>query len=346
MNDGVSKAVRLVVQIPCLNEEETLPRTVADIRAALADQSHLILIIDDGSTDGTIEAARRAGVDYVAKLPRHLGLSRAFMTGINASLRLGADVIVNTDADNQYQAGDIAKLIAPILSGQADIVVGARPIADIEHFSVVKKFLQRVGSGTIKWLTGADVADATSGFRAISRDAALRLNVFTPFTYTLETIIQGARNGMKIVSVPIRVGPPTRPSRLFRSIWQYLRRSAGHILWVYTIYAPLRTYAALGLIPFVLATILGLRYVLLMTFADPTRSHTPSLLLAAVLFMLAFILWAVGGLGQLIAVNRRLLEDIQTEQRRERLRGGQTFEHDDNFDLVALKGAPDASVPS
>ena len=338
--------MRLVVQIPCLNEEETLPRTVADIRIALEDLSHVILIVDDGSTDGTIEAARLAGVDYLAKLPRHRGLSRAFMTGISASLRLGADIIVNTDADNQYQAGDIARLIGPIVAGHADIVVGARPIADIEHFSGVKKSLQRLGSGAIKWLTGADVKDATSGFRAISRDAALRLNVFTPFTYTLETIIQGARSGMKIVSVPIGVGPPTRPSRLFRSLWQYLRRSLGHILWVYTIYAPLRIYGALGLIPFALATILGLRYLLLVTFADPTRSHAPSLLLAAVLFMLAFILWAVGGLGQLIAVNRRLLEDIQTEQRRARLRSGQAFDLDDNFDLVALKGESDGSLPS
>ncbi len=347
MNEGVSQAVRLVVQIPCLNEEETLPQTVADIRVALEDFSHVILVIDDGSTDGTVDAARRAGVDYLARLPRHSGLSRAFMTGISASLRLGADIIVNTDADNQYQAGDIEKLIAPIVSKRADIVIGARPIAHIEHFSGVKKFLQKAGSGAIKWLTNADVMDATSGFRAISRDAALRLNVFTPFTYTLETIIQGARSGMKIVSVPIGVRPPTRPSRLFRSIWQYLKRSATHILGIYTVYAPLRTYGALGLVPFALATVLGLRYLLLITFADPTRSHTPSLVLAAILFVLAFILWAVGGLGELIAVNRRLLEDIQTEQRRARLRSGQAFDLDDNYELVALKkGTSDVSVPS
>ncbi|MGE3528929.1 MAG: glycosyltransferase family 2 protein, partial [Methyloceanibacter sp.] len=265
--------MRLVVQIPCLNEEENLPATVADIRAALKEHPHVILVIDDGSTDGTIEAARRAGVDYLAKLPRNRGLARAFMAGISASLRLGADIIVNTDADNQYQAADIKTLIAPIMAGNADIVIGARPIAEIGHFSKVKKLLQRIGSGTIKWLAQADVRDAASGFRAINRNAALRMNVFTPFTYTLETIIQGARSGMKIVSVPIGVGPPTRPSRLFRSVWQYIRRSVVHILGVYTVYAPLRTYGMLGLVPFAAAMALGIRYLVLLIFADPTRSH-------------------------------------------------------------------------
>jgi hypothetical protein len=259
------------------------------------------------------------------------------MTGIKASLRLGADIIVNTDADNQYEARDIPKLIAPIVSGEADMVIGARPISSIDHFSLVKKFLQSAGSGTLKLLTGADVIDATSGFRAVSRDAALRLNVFTPFTYTLETIIQCARSGMKIASVPIRVGPPTRPSRLFRSVAQYLRRSVIHIMRVYTIYEPLRTFAAIGLVPFTVATILGLRYLLMVVFVDPTRAHTPSLILAAVLYTLAFILWAVGGLGELLAVNRRLLEDIQTEQRRARLRSGKSIDLDDSFELIALK---------
>ncbi len=336
---GTSRRMpRVVVQIPCFNEERTLPATVAAIRSASPDSVNwVLLIIDDGSSDGTIDAARRAGVDYVARLPRHSGLAQAFVTGLHASLRLGAEIIVNTDGDNQYRAGDIPKLIAPISEGRADMVIGARPINDIDHFSRVKKLLQWVGSRTIEYLSDTAIPDATSGFRAVSRNAALRLNVFTPFTYTLETIIQAGRSGMIIVSVPVGTNAPTRPSRLFRSTAQYVGRSIAHMLRIFTVYEPFKTYLAIGLLPFTIALVLGLRYLLLITFTDPTRSHAPSLILAAILFVLAFVLWAIGILGDLVGVNRRLLQDIQAAQHRVRLRTGDPLNLDDDYSLVYLK---------
>jgi glycosyltransferase involved in cell wall biosynthesis len=329
---------RIVIQIPCLNEECILPQTIASIRAATAEMPDvLILIVDDGSSDGTIEAARRCGADYVAKLRAHRGLARAFVAGLRASLRLGADIIVNTDADNQYVAADIPKLIEPIVNGRADILVGARPVSTIEHFSWLKRQLQRLGTATIRWLSSTNVQDATSGFRAISREAALQLNVFTRFTYTLETLIQAGRNGLRVMSVPVRVHPPTRPSRLFRSNMQYVSQSIVHILRVYTIYEPLRTYAALGMVPFVAGCLLFLRYIGLVLFVDPARAHAPSLLLATTFFSLAFTLWAVGVVGDLIAANRQLLEDIQIEQRRALLRYESPFDLDHGFELLSLK---------
>jgi len=329
---------KIVVQIPCFNEEATIQATVSDIQAALASLPNVVtLVIDDGSTDRTVDAARRAGVDWVARIPQNGGLARAFITGLNASVRLGADIIVNTDADNQYCADDITKLIQPIVAGRCGMVIGARPIAEIEHFPWYKKLLQRVGTATVRWLSGSQLIDATSGFRAFSREVALRLNVFTPFTYTLETIIQAGRSGITIESVPVRVNPPTRSSRLFRSIPQYILRATLSMLKVYTIYEPLRTYLILGLVPFTAALALCIRYILLITLSDPTRSHAPSLILAAVLFVLSFLLWAIGVLAELVATNRRLLEDIQNEQRRARLRSGNPLSLDDNFELSNLK---------
>jgi glycosyltransferase involved in cell wall biosynthesis len=330
----------IVIQIPCFNEEATLPQTIDAIRVATAGMADvLILIVDDGSVDDTIEVARRCAADYVAKLPGHRGLAHAYMAGLSASLRLGAEIIVNTDADNQYVAADILKIIEPIAAGQADIVVGARPISTIEHFSWLKRQLQWLGTATIRWLSNTQVLDATSGFRAISREAALRFNVFTPFTYTLETLIQGGRNGLRVASIPVRVNPPTRPSRLFHSNTQYISKSMVHILRVYTIYEPLRTYAVLGLVPFIVASLLSSRYLALVLFVDPARSHAPSLILAAILFSVSFIFWAVGIIGDLVAANRRLLEDIQIEQRRARLRYGGPLDLDEGFELLPLKNA-------
>lgn len=335
--------MRIVVQIPCFNEEATLPGTLQALREALGQEDdYLILVIDDGSTDGTVNVAGAAGASYVARLPRHEGLSAAFLAGLRTSLHLGADVVVNLDADNQYRATDIPKIVAPIVGGEADIVVGARDISGTDHFSPVKKLLQRLGSWTVRILSGANVPDATSGFRAFSRDAAMRLNVFNSFTYTLETIIQAGRSGLKILSVPIATNPPTRPSRLFGSLPQYVWRSALTILRAYVLYEPLRAFFVLGLVPFVLGTGLGMRYLLLITLVDPTRSHAPSLILAAIFFIFAFLLWTIGVVGDLIAINRRLLQSIETEQLRARLAGGSGLPEDLLVTLIKLDGPRNA----
>lgn len=264
--------MRLVIQIPCLNEEKTLPEVIASVRAATAEfQDRLIVVIDDGSTDRTAEIALASGADIVAQHERNQGLARAYMTGLAVSLNLGADVIVNTDADNQYKAKGIPALVRPVAAHEADVVVGARPIDETEHFSLLKRRLQRFGTRVVRWLSGTNVQDATSGFRAISREAALRLNTFSDYTYTLETLIQSGRSGLRVRSVDCETNPPTRPSRLMRSIRQYVLYSAIDMLRVSAIYAPLRSYLAAGAVPMALAGLLGLRYLYLVSFLDPTR---------------------------------------------------------------------------
>lgn len=309
--------MRLVVQIPCYNEEETLAEVIADIRTATAAFDEvLILVIDDGSKDRSVEVARAAGADYVARHSRNQGLARAYMTGLAAALNLGADVIVNTDADNQYRAEGIPGLVAPIAEGRADMVVGCRPIEDIEHFSPLKQRLQRLGTAVVRLLSGTSVRDATSGFRAINREAALRLNTFSDYTYTLETLIQAGRSGLRVESVDIDTNGPTRPSRLMRSMGQYVLRSATDMLHISAIYAPLRSYVAAGAVPMAGAVLLGLRYLFLITFIDATRSHAPSLILAAILAGLAFLFWGLGVVGEILTINRRILEEIWIRQRR------------------------------
>jgi glycosyltransferase involved in cell wall biosynthesis len=303
--------MKLVVQIPCLNEEETLPAVIADIRRATAAMRAIILVIDDGSTDRTREVALAAGADFVAVHPRNAGLAQAWLTGLAVSVNLGADVVVNTDADNQYVADCIPDLIAPILAGQADIVVGARPIATIEHFSPLKKWLQAMGSRVLRYLSKTDVADAPSGFRALSRNAAIQANVLTDYTYTLETLIQAGNTGLRVASVPIRTNGPTRPSRLIRSMRRYVILSARDMIRISTIYGPRRSYWTASVVPLVLSGLLCLRFVVLVTFSDPSRSHAPSLIFAATLAILGFLLLALGVIGELLAFNRRLLEDIR-----------------------------------
>ncbi|ABW26067.1 glycosyltransferase family 2 protein [Acaryochloris marina] len=307
---------KLIIQIPCFNEEETLGITLNELPKELPGVDCVEwLIINDGSIDNTIEVARAHGVHHVVDLEHNQGLAKAFMAGIEACLKAGADIIVNTDADNQYCADDIPKLITPILAGQAEVVVGARPIQKIKHFSPAKKFLQKLGSWVVRIASGTNISDAPSGFRAFSRNAALRMNVFNEYTYTLETIIQAGQHGMVITSVPIRTNDYLRPSRLVKSIASYIQRSILTILRIFMAYRPLKFFTFLGSIPSVFGLLLWLRWLILY-FQDPTRARAPSLIISAVLILIGFQLYMFGLLADLLTVNRKLLEDIQLRQRR------------------------------
>ena len=303
---------KLIIQIPCFNEEGTLAIALKALPRAVAGFEKVEwLIINDGSEDLTVAVARENGVDHVVELGAHRGLACAFTAGLEASLRAGADVIVNTDADNQYCAEDIPKLVEPILKGEAAIVIGARPVGEIAHFSPLKKFLQRLGSSVVRQASGTDVVDAPSGFRAMSREAALQLNVFSRYTYTLETIIQAGQKNIVIKSVPIRTNADLRPSRLVKSKRAYVQRSILTILRISVTYKPLRIFLALGAVPFVLGTALGLRWLWFFTMEDSLRTRLPSLILAAIFILIGVQLWIVGIVADIVAVNRRLLEDIQ-----------------------------------
>lgn len=308
--------MKLLIQIPCFNESETLAETLRDLPRQIPGVDSIeILIIDDGSTDGTAETARRLGVSHVVRFSRNRGLARGFMAGIDASLRLGADIIVNTDADNQYCGADIPKLIQPILDGEADMVIGDRQVDSVAHFSPTKKKLQKFGSWVVRLASHTRVPDATSGFRAISREAALRLFVTSEFTYTLETLIQAGHAHLAVSAVPIRTNPKTRDSRLFRSIGQYLRRSASTIIRIYTMYRPLRTFFLIAALLFCGGAALSGRF-LYYHFTEEKTGHVQSLILAAVLLIAAFIVFLGGLLADLVAANRKLLEDTITRLRR------------------------------
>lgn len=305
--------VFVVIQIPCYNEEETLGVTLDDLPRTLPGVDRVEWqIIDDGCTDRTVEIARAHGVDHVISLKRNMGLAEGYMAGMNHALRLGADIVVNTDADNQYSAKDIPKLIQPILDGRADIVVGARPIMNIGDFSPLKKRLQRFGSWVVRRVSGAAVDDAPSGFRAVTRAAARRMVVFNHYTYTLETLIQAGLQHLRIVSVPINVNHVARPSRLVKSIRDYVLRSAFTIFRVYAIYRPLRFFSVLGAavaLPGVLAVLRFLYYFLL----NDGAGRIQSLVLGTSLVAIGVIMLVAGVLADLIAANRRLLEDIRLQ---------------------------------
>ena len=308
--------MKLFIQIPCHNEEASLPVAVAALPKALPGIASIeTLVIDDGSTDRTAAVARELGVTYVVGFPRNQGLAKAFMLGIRSCLERGADIIVNTDADNQYDARDIPALIQPILDGRAEIVVGARPIATVEHFSPVKKLLQRIGSGVVARVSGTRVTDAPSGFRAFSRDAAARLNVFSDYTYTLETIIQAGQKNMSIVSVPVRVNADLRPSRLVRSIFSYVRRSMVTILRILIIYRPVLFFLSVGTLLFVAGIALGVRFLYLRYWAEIGTGHVQSLILAAVLMIFGFQTGLLAFIADLLSVNRRLLEELLEAKR-------------------------------
>ncbi|OYD82905.1 glycosyltransferase family 2 protein [Azospirillum brasilense] len=318
--------MKLIIQIPCFNEQDSLPVTLAELPRSLPGIDLVEwLVIDDGSSDRTVEVARALGVDHIVRFERNRGLAAAFMAGLDASLKAGADIIVNTDADNQYSAASIPALIAPILRGEAQMVVGARPIGQIDHFSPVKKALQRLGSWVVRVTSGTDIADAPSGFRAIGREAALRLNVFNRYTYTLETIIQAGRRGITTQSVPIRVNGDLRPSRLVRSIRAYVTRNMWVILRIFSIYRPLSFFTMVGAVPFGIGFLIGLRWLALF-LSGTDRTHIPSLILAAVLLLMGVMIWILGLVADLISVNREMLEDIRTRVRRQELAAARTGE--------------------
>lgn len=307
---------KLIIQIPCYNEEATLGVTLSELPRQLPGITSVEwLIINDGSTDKTVEVARSYGVDRIVNFSYNQGLAKAFMAGIEASLIAGADIIVNTDADNQYCADDIPKLIEPILSGRAEIVIGTRPIGKIKHFSPTKKILQKLGSWVVRIASNTDIPDAPSGFRAISREAAMQLNVFNEYTYTLETIIQAGQKGIPITSVPIRTNKYLRPSRLVKSITAYVQRSLFTILRIFMTYQPLRFFTILGSIPFSIGFMLGVRWLILF-LEGTTRTRIPSLILAAILIIIGVQLWLFGLVADLMAVNRKMLEEIQLRMRR------------------------------
>lgn len=303
--------MKLIIQIPCYNEEETLGITFQDLPKHIDGIDEIeYLIINDGSTDRTVEVARELGIQHVVSFKQNKGLAKGFMAGLDACLHLGADIIVNTDADNQYCGADIEKLVRPILDGQADIVIGERPIDQTEHFSWKKKKFQHLGSWVVRVASGTDIPDAPSGFRAYSREAALRLNVINEYTYTLETIIQAGNDKIAMTSVPIRTNGETRPSRLFSSMWKYMKRSATVIIRSFLMYKPLRFFSTLGAIMLFFGVVLGIRF-LAFFFMGSGSGHTQSLILAAILLLAGFQTIVVGLLGDVIAANRKILQDVQ-----------------------------------
>lgn len=303
--------MKLIIQIPCYNEAETLSIALSALpRQVTGFDVVEWLVIDDGSRDSTVEVAKANGADHVVRHARNQGLARAFMTGLDTSLSLGADVIVNTDADNQYNADDIPALTAPIVAHRADIVVGARPIETIKHFSLAKKLLQKLGSWVVRVASKTDIPDAPSGFRAMSRSAAQRLMVFNDYTYTLETIIQAGQKNMAITSVPIRVNKDLRPSRLVKSIPSYIKQSVVTIIRIFIIYRPFRFFASIGLALFGAGFLIGLRF-LWHYFQGAGAGHIQSLILAGALLLMGFQTFLVAFLADLLAANRRLIEDLR-----------------------------------
>jgi glycosyltransferase involved in cell wall biosynthesis len=308
--------MKLIIQIPCLNESETLAIALAELPREVAGFDTVEwLIIDDGSTDNTAEVARQNGVHHIVRHPVNRGLAAGFMSGLEASLQLGADVIVNTDADNQYCGADIPKLTAPVLANEADIVIGARPIDDTAHFSWIKKKLQRLGSWAVRVASKTDVEDAPSGFRAISREAAMRLNVFNAYTYTLETIIQAGQSNLRIASVPVRTNGDLRPSRLVKSISSYVQRSLVTILRVFVIYKPLKFFAAFGAMFLLAGTIAGLRFLWFFMQGNGD-GHVQSVIFCALMIIVGILLFMMGVIGDLIATNRKLLERVDLRLQR------------------------------
>ncbi len=308
--------MKLIVQIPCHNEEETLPQTVADIPYEIEGVDSVeILIVDDGCTDRTVDVAYEIGVHHIVRNRTKMGLAGAFRTGLDASLHHGADIIVNTDGDNQYAGQDIPKLIRPILDGEADIVIGDRRPQTIAHFSSTKKWLQSIGSFVIRKFSGVDVPDAVSGFRAISRSAALQLNIVSPFSYTIEMLIQAGKKRMAVTSVPVATNPKTRESRLFKSIPRFLERSVTTLMRMYTMYRPLRVFVLIGSVLSIMGLVPILRFVLLY-FTEGGAGHVQSLVIGGALLIIGFVTFLIGLVADLIGHNRQLIEMTLEKVRR------------------------------
>ena len=311
---GKRKGLKLIIQIPCLNEEKSLPVVLAELPREVAGVDTVEwLIIDDGSTDRTVEVAREYGVDHVVSHVKNSGLAKAFMTGIQAALDAGADIIVNTDADNQYQSSYIPDLIQPILENKAEMVIGARPIKEIEGFSPMKKWLQRLGSWTVRMASNTDIPDAPSGFRAFSRNAAKQLNVFSGYTYTLETIIQAGKKGIAISWVPVKTNGALRPSRLLRSIPSYIYHSIITIIRIFIVYRPFRFFASIGLFLLTLGAILLIRF-LFHYFMGGSSGYIQSLIIASILIGMGFQTILIAVIADLISVNRKLLEKLNAKK--------------------------------
>ena len=308
--------MKLIIQIPCFNEAEALPATVQALPRQLEGIDELqYLVVDDGSSDQTAEVARQIGVHHVIRQSSHAGLATSFVTGLEACLKLGADLIVNTDADNQYQAQDIPKLIAPILAGKADIVVGDRGVASLANFTPTKRLLQRMGSWVVSRASGINIPDATSGFRALSRRAALRTLVLSDYTYTVETLIQAGAQNMAVLYVPIRTNPQTRPSRLMRSIPEYITHSGKTIIRSYTMYRPLHVFSTIS-VAMVLVGMVGVTRFLYYFFGGQGSGHIQSLILSAIFLIVGFQVFLIGLLADLIGFNRKILEELLFRIRR------------------------------
>jgi glycosyltransferase involved in cell wall biosynthesis len=342
--------MKLIIQIPCYNEEESLSYTLADIPKKIEGITDIkVLVIDDGSLDSTVDVAINGGVDYIVRHGKNRGLANAFSTGIETALRLGADIIVNTDADNQYQGKCISDIVKPILQGKAQIVVGVRPIELIEDFTLLKKYLQRIGSYFVRKFASVDIEDTTSGFRAYSREAAMSIVVVSSFTYTLETIIQAGRRRIPLTSVPIKVNRKMRESRLFHGIGQYVFRSIRDILFISTQVRPFRTFGIIGLISFAFGTLIGIRFLVLLYLAKGVfevggSGHSQSLILAAILLLFGCTSFLVGLLADQIGANRILLERIHAQLNR-------NFDYmpdssKDGMKIFYLKKLPATSVVS
>jgi glycosyltransferase involved in cell wall biosynthesis len=313
--------MKLIIQIPCFNEAQTLPLTIATLPRNIGGVDQIeYLVVDDGSSDRTPEVARRCGVHHVVCLPHHMGLAAAFVTGLETSVRLGADVIVNTDADNQYQSQDIPRLLEPIMAGRAELVIGDRGVAELPEFSPLKRALQRLGSWLVSQTAGVRTPDATSGFRAITREAALRTMVLSNYSYTLETLIQAGAQRLAIEYVPVRTNPKTRPSRLMRGIPHYIAKSSATILRAYTMYWPLRVFTIFGTLLVFAGTLPGIRFLYL-KFVGQGVGHVQSLILGAILIMVGFQVLLIGLAADLIGFNRKILEEVLYRVRRLELRG-------------------------
>jgi glycosyltransferase involved in cell wall biosynthesis len=314
--------MKLIVQIPCFNEEATLPETLADLPREISGVDEVEwLVIDDGSSDRTVEVARAGGVSHIVRLTNNKGLAAAFQSGLDACLKLGADIIVNTDADNQYKGADIPKLVAPILAGEADMVIGDRETDQIEDFSPLKKRLQRFGSAVVRRASNTNVPDTTSGFRAYNREAALQMSVVSKFTYTLESIIQAGKQTVAIDHVPIRTNPKTRESRLFPSMWSYVRRNSASIFRIYALYEPLRVFTAAAVLVVIVAAVIWARF-LWFFFSGEGGGHIQSLILGSTLFIVAVQFAALGVLGDILAGSRVLQQRILERVRRVELHLG------------------------
>lgn len=308
--------MKLIIQIPCYNEAETLEITLNDLPKKIEGIDEIeYLIIDDGSKDKTVEVAVNWGVHYVVSFTRNKGLARGFMAGMEACLNHGADIIVNTDADNQYCGDDIEKIVCPIINGEADIVIGERPIDETEHFSPLKKILQHFGSWVVRKASNTNIPDAPSGFRAFSKEAALHLNVVNEYTYTLETIVQAGRNKIAIMSVPIRTNPELRSSRLFKSMFGYVKKSMLTIIRAYLMYKPLRFFSYMASIPIFVGLLLGTRFIVL-SLLGRAGGHIQSLILCSILLLLGFMCIMIGIQADLTAANRKILEEIQYKLRK------------------------------